>query len=103
MTKQKLKKSIIICLVLTVAAIVAFFVLNMIYRDSQTTIINCAGSRGNLYSYDGEYYIIQKDGIYIYPDKKLVSVEDCTSITVDKDYIYTTVHDRKSDIYSIVI
>ncbi len=103
MTKQKLKKSIIICLVLTVAAIVAFFVLNMIYRDAQTTIIECAGSRGKVYSYDGEYYIRQKDGIYIYPDKKLVSVENCGSITADKDNIYAAVNNSTRKTYSIVI
>ncbi len=103
MTKQKLKKSIIISLVLTVAAIIAYFVLNMIYRDAQTIEIKCSGLRGNVYSHDGEYYIRQNDGIYIYPDKKLVSVENCGSITADKDNIYAAVHDRKSDTYSIVI
>ena len=103
MTKRNLKKYIIIGTVLIIAAALAFYILNWIYRDSQTTIINCAGSRGNVYSYDSEYYIIQNDGIYAYPDKKLVSVENCESITADKDYIYTTVHDRKSDTYSIVI
>ena len=103
MTKQKLKKCIIIGTALIIAAVLAFFILNWIYRDLQTTEIKCAGSRGNVYSYDGEYYIIQNDGIYVYPDKKLVSVENCKSITADKDNIYTTVHDRKSDTYSIVI
>ena len=62
MTKRNLKKYIIIGTVLIIAAALAFYILNWIYRDSQTTIINCAGSRGNLYSYDGEYYIIQKTG-----------------------------------------
>lgn len=103
MTKRNLKKYIIIGTVLIIAAVLAFFILNWIYRDLQTTEIKCAGSRGNVYNYDGEYYIIQNDGIYAYPDKKLVSVENCESITADKDYIYTTVHDRKSDTYSIVI
>ncbi len=97
------RKHIIIVLSITLAVSLAFIILNMLYRDSQTTKINCVGSRGNVYSYDSEYYIIQNDGIYAYPDKKLVSVENCESITADKDYIYTTVHDRKSDTYSIVI
>lgn len=103
MTKQKLKNSIIICLVLTAAAIIAYFVMNMIYRDAQTIEIECSGSRGKVYSYDGEYYVRQNDGIYVYPDKKLISAENCDSFAADKDNIYTTVHDRNSDTYSIAI
>ena len=97
------RRHIIIVLSILLAVPLAFFILNTVYRDSQTTIINCEGSRGNVYSYDGEYYIRQNDGIYIYPDKKLVSVANCGSITADKDNIYAAIHDRKSDTYSIVI
>lgn len=97
------RKHIIIVLSIFLAVPLAFIILNMLYRDSQTTKINCSGSRGKVYRFDGEYYMIQKDGIYVYPDKKLISVENCGSITIDKDNIYTSVHDRKSDTYSIVM